>query len=377
MYRHLYIHIPFCRSKCLYCDFYSIPRSEIPWDAFIDAVAREASERGGELLSHPSTVYFGGGTPSLMPAQKAVSLLNRLQQIFGAGAEEVTIELNPDDVTEDYVSTLRDGGFNRFSMGVQCFDDSCLRMMGRRHSASQAVKACQILASKGSNVSIDLIFGLPNQSYEQWKNDVDTAVALKPQHVSCYSLMLEEGTALTRLVDAGKLQPADESLSADMYRYLQEALSNAGYIHYEISNYSLPGYHSRHNSAYWQSRPYLGLGPGAHSYDGNRLRSFNPSDTEGYLNRYTEGKTTSYSIAEEQLTDLDLQHEYLLTRLRTARGISLDNYATLFGNGALDKIRAQIERHLKTGGLIEMPNGRIRIPESEWLTSDSIISSLF
>lgn len=378
MSSHLYIHIPYCSSKCLYCDFYSIPGREIPWGRFLDALTAEATSRAGELSDAPDTIYIGGGTPSLMPPETAATLLSRMRHIFGSGAREITIELNPDNVTAPYIDALLDAGYNRFSMGVQSFHDSCLRLMGRRHSADDARRAFDILASKGSNVSLDLIFGLPQQTWSQWCDDVATTVSLRPQHVSCYALMLEEGTALTRLVDAGRMVTPDEQTSADMYTHLRRALADAGYRHYEISNFALPGFESRHNSAYWRSRPYVGLGPGAHSYDGNRLRTSNPSDVKGYISRYADGQTDAYTPETETLSDTDLRHEYLLTRLRTDRGISLPHFEEMFGTGETDRLVDAIRCRLHTGALVRTADsGRIRIAEDRWLTADNIISDLF
>lgn len=377
MNTHLYIHIPFCRSKCLYCDFYSIPGKTIPWGRFLDAVTAEAEERRPELNEPPETIYVGGGTPSLMPAEIATELLDRMKNIFGGNPSEITIELNPDDVTEEYIVALKETGYNRFSMGVQCFDDKCLRNMGRRHSAEMARNASALLTQLSNNVSLDLIFGLPEQTLEHWKNDVAQAMSLKPHHISCYALMLEEGTPLTRMVESGRISPPDEQLSAEMYAYLQTALKNAGYLHYEISNYALPGYESRHNSSYWKSHPYLGLGPGAHSYDGMSCRRFNPNDTQGYISRYASGNSHAYFIEKENLTSTDIRHEYLLTRLRTSRGISLENYKEFFGRKEFEKLCAGLQPLIDSRVMNVTSEGRIRIADAHWLTADPIIASLF
>lgn len=376
MSAHLYIHIPFCSSKCLYCDFYSVPRRNIPWGRFVEAVAAEARSRADELPSPPDTIYVGGGTPSLMPPEVAAALLRNMLDIFGEGAKEVTIELNPDDVSRDYIESLKRSGYNRFSMGVQSFRDTCLRGMGRRHTAAQALEACKLLTETTDNVSIDLIFGLPGQSWSDWSEDVATAVRLRPQHISCYSLMLEEGTPLTRLVESGRISLPSEDTSAEMYAFLRRSLADAGYNHYEISNFALSEFESRHNSAYWQSRPYLGLGPGAHSYDGLNRRRYNPSDTEGYMRRYAED-AGNYAPAEEVLTACDLRHEYLLTRLRTSRGISLRHYDEMFGEKEMRELRKALSPHLESGAMITADDDRLRIAEERWLTADSIISDLF
>lgn len=377
MSAHLYIHTPFCSSKCLYCDFYSIPGRNADRGRFIDALTAEALSRRDELPSPPDTIYFGGGTPSLWSAGEAAALLERMTDIFGRGASEITIELNPDDVTPDYIDALHEAGYNRFSMGVQCFHDRLLRMMGRRHTAEEARRAFRILADRGSNVSIDLIFGLPGQTPSEWRQDVEEAIAMRPQHISCYALMLEEGTALTRLVESGHLSVPDDRISADMYTTLRVSLAFAGYRHYEISNFALPGFESCHNTAYWLSRPYLGLGPGAHSYDGLRTRRSNPSDVNAYMLRYADGHADAYTPDIEHLTDTDLRHEYLLTRLRTSRGISMQNFANLFGPEATDNLRNILQPHIAAGTIVDAPQSRLRIAEHKWLIADSIISDLF
>lgn len=371
---HLYIHIPFCRSKCLYCDFYSRVRVEVPWERWLTALEAEAVGRRGELSAPPATIYVGGGTPSLMPAEIAVRLCEGMRRIFGASPREVTIELNPDDVTPEYAGALMRAGYNRFSMGVQSFHDNSLRLMGRRHTAAQAVRAFEVLRSAG-NVSLDLIFGLPGQTFEQWRADVAQTIALRPQHVSCYSLMLEEDTPLTRLVDSGRIDVPADDVSEAMYRHLCDALAAAGYRHYEISNFALPGYESAHNSAYWRSHPYLGLGAGAHSYDGASRRSCNPPDIEGYMRRYADG-TGTYAPEQEMLTPQQLRHEYVMTRLRTARGISLRRYAALFGEEAAEALAATVAAMLRDGRLAATADGRVRIPEDRWLAADPIIVDL-
>lgn len=376
MSAHLYIHTPFCRSKCLYCDFYSVPGRQIAWGRFVDALLAEAQERREELPSSPDTIYIGGGTPSLMPLREVERMLDGVREIFGNGAEETTIELNPDDVTAEYVNSLVDYGVNRFSMGVQSFNDDVLRFLRRRHNAEQALKAAQLLIEGGRNVSLDLIFGLPGQSLRQWERDVATAVELRPSHISCYALMLEEGTPLTRMVENGEVEVPDQELSALMYEHLRQALGKAGYEHYEISNYALPGYHSRHNSAYWTGAPYLGLGPGAHSYDGSMMRRFNPADKEGYMKRYADG-IGGYRPVEEVLGVEDLAHEYLLTRLRTARGMNPYKWLEMTPNADRDSCRKALEREIAKGNLTSTEEGRVRIPASLWLTADPVISALF
>lgn len=368
MSSHLYIHIPFCRSKCIYCDFYSLPHTSVSWETFLRALLAEARLRRNELPSPPDTVYVGGGTPSLMPTEIVETLMRGLAELFGGNPEEMTIELNPDNVTADYAAALCRAGFNRFSMGVQSFDDALLRSIGRRHTAAQAIEAYNILRQTADNLSIDLMFGLPGQTFEMWQRDVETAISLNPCHISLYSLMLEDGTAMTRLVDSGKKTLPPQEESERMYLYLCSRLADAGYRHYEISNFALPGYESRHNSAYWNSSPYLGLGPGAHSYDGARRRTANLPDVTAYMqgNRRCD---------VEVLTDDELREEYLMTRLRTCAGISLCEYEGKFGADALRSLKRKME--VQSAAELLVCNGDTAyIPQRHWLVADSIIVSL-
>ena len=277
----LYIHIPFCKRKCIYCDFYSIAGSPDLMGgyagALIDEFDNRKDELGGERIS---TVYLGGGTPSLMPA----GLLSKIVSHIGLdGVEEATIEVNPDDVAMEYVKELADMGFNRVSMGVQSFIDSELRLLNRRHDAKGARNAVDILKRCGiQNISIDLIYGIPGQTLQSWRESIDAALSLDVPHISAYNLTYEEGTRLTMMRDKGRIKEVGDELCVDMFDALSGLLSDAGYEQYEISNFSKPGMYSRHNSSYWNFTPYLGLGASAHSFDG-RKRRYNPSNLREYV----------------------------------------------------------------------------------------------
>lgn len=348
----VYVHIPFCRRRCLYCDFYSVGERLASWPGFVDALLDEAQRRLPEFVSAKSvasqkaggdfTLYIGGGTPSLMPHDEFTRLSRGLLTLYGTPAE-FTLEVNPDDVTREKVSAWRADGVTRVSMGVQSFVDSELRAIGRRHDSQTARRAFQMLRGEFDNISLDLMFGLPGQTVASLEQSVTELIALGPEHVSVYSLMYEERTAITRLRDSGKLSETPEEDSAQMFSLVNESLRGAGYERYEISNYSRPGFRSRHNSLYWQGNPYIGLGPGAHSYNGNRTRLYNLPDIKAWL--------AGAPGQEERLSDEELREEMIMTRLRTAEGLNLGEYGVRFGNGALKSLLKSAAPWLASGEL--------------------------
>lgn len=365
----LYVHVPFCRRKCIYCDFYSVGERLADWESLVRKYLEEFDARRHEIPLPAKTLYLGGGTPSLMPVEALTALVEALtaRRAIGESTTERTIEINPDDVTEDKAVAWQRLGFNRFSIGVQSFDDTLLRTIGRRHDAASARRAVETLQPLG-DVSLDLIFALPEQTVEQWRQTVAEAVALRPQHISAYALMYEEGTPLTRRRDNGTIREADDDTYLAMFSHLCDALTAAGYRQYEISNYALPGHESRHNSAYWDDTPYLGLGPAAHSYDGGRTRRANPADIRRYLKHNFTGKF----YTEETLTDSELAEEYLLTRLRTARGIDLSDFRQRFPALSVEALTKPL--HLP--GLVAIENNRLHLTRAGIMTSDAVILQL-
>ncbi|MDE6022867.1 MAG: radical SAM family heme chaperone HemW [Muribaculaceae bacterium] len=273
----LYIHIAYCRKKCLYCDFFSAGERIADWHRYTDALIAELNERIEEMTCPLQTIYVGGGTPSLIPEDDFNRLIDALRP-FAGNVVEFTIEVNPDDVCQEKLELWKRGGVNRISIGIQSFDNQLLSIVGRQHDAKTANDAYNLARQYFDNISIDLMFGLPGQTVKMWENDVEEAIRLKPKHISAYSLMYEPGTALTALRDKGRLEEIPEEESESMFRILIEKLRNAGYDHYEISNFALPGFRSRHNSSYWLQIPYVGIGPSAHSYDGINSRRSNKSD---------------------------------------------------------------------------------------------------
>ena len=309
----IYIHIPFCKSRCKYCDFFSTThlarRSE-----YVDALLREWDERCNHLAEPVRTIYIGGGTPSTLELPDLQRLLQRLPQT----AVECTIEVNPGDVTLEKARAWRAMGINRISMGVQSFDDMLLQLIGRRHTAEQARRAVAMAQEAGfDNISIDLMYALPSETMQQWQHDVAEALRLGVQHISSYGLIYEEGTVLMTLLEHGVVEAVDEDTEMQMYDYLVDTLEQHGYVHYEVSNFALPGRESKHNSSYWFDTPYLGLGAGAHSYDGEQ-RQWNVSELDAYIEQAEAG---AWQSEVETLTEEQRHTERVMLGLRTNRGV--------------------------------------------------------
>ena len=282
----IYIHIPFCASRCIYCGFYSTTGLELR-QKYVDVVCKEMTMR--EVSSPIETIYFGGGTPSQLTPEQLRQLFLYINKVYAPHVTEVTIEMNPDDVTPEYAETLSQLGVNRVSMGAQTFNDERLRFLRRRHSSSQVYDAVRILREAGiCNISIDLMYGFPDETLDDFRRDIDAALALDVEHISAYCLMIEEGTALHRM----GVEAADEETERAMYEMLIDCLTAAGYEHYEISNFARPGYRSQHNSSYWNDTPYIGLGAAAHSYDGH-CRSWNIADIRAYIAAIERGELPS------------------------------------------------------------------------------------
>ena len=344
---------------------------------FSQALSKEIVARADEITDEVNTLYIGGGTPSVLPLSVFENLLQSLKEHgHGGPFDEFTVEVNPEDIVqkgEAYVEGLLELGVNRVSMGVQSFDDGILRWMNRRHDAQTARRAYQVLENCGvSNISIDLIFGLSQLSDSQWNETLDKALSISskgslPQHISSYQLSVEPGSALAQLVERGQWSEAAEDLCSRQYDMLCERLRQAGYHHYEISNFALPGFEAVHNSAYWKHSPYIGLGPGAHSFKSD-VRQWN----EGNIGLYLKAaETGDFSIVQgcEELTQEQLIMEHIMLGLRTSEGVKED-----FLRANCDK--SQLEEALRCGNLIMEKDGRIRIPESRFFISDSIISSI-
>ena len=371
----VYVHIPFCASRCSYCDFFSTLQLEQTGADYVEAVIAEALLRREELHGETvRTLYLGGGTPSQLPLPLLSRLAAGLGECFDlSGVEEFTVEANPDDVTAAWCEALPPLGVNRVSMGVQTFEDDILRLIGRRHTSSQVVDAVARLRDTGiDNISIDLIYGLPGQTIASWTDSVERALALTPQHISAYGLTYEEGTRLWWQRERGEVTEVPEEQCLEMYRILVQSLQRAGYGHYEISNFALPGYQSRHNSSYWNDTPYLGLGAAAHSYDG-KVRRYNPHDLQVYIDKVMAGET---ACEQEELTRWERYDERVMLGLRTSQGVDADKLRKDFGNEAWRHFVKMAQGHITAGNLSVSDNGRYVLTRDGIMLSDSIIRDL-
>ena len=371
----LYIHIPFCKSRCTYCAFYSTTAEQMK-QAYVDAVCREMELRnaiyekeGKNVGKTIATVYLGGGTPSQLSPTQLQQLFDTIARHYDVSDDaEITIECNPDDVTEAFAELLRSLPVNRVSMGAQTFDDDRLQFIHRRHTSEQVTTAIQRLRKKGiHNISIDLMYGFPDETLEEWEYDIQQALALNVEHISAYALTYEEGTPLYRLQEEGKVKEIDEERSLAMYDRLIDRLQEAGYEHYEISNFARKGWRSRHNSSYWQLVPYIGIGAAAHSYDGRR-RQWNIADINSYINHIQQGIVP----AEGELLDKDSRYnDHVMLALRTCEGLDL---STLDSDE-----RSYCEETAKKfvlDGLLVKTDNHLRLSRKGLFVSDMIMSEL-
>lgn len=332
----LYIHIPFCKKRCLYCDFFSTTLLE-KREEYVQALIREWNQRKDEAGEPIQTIYIGGGTPSTLSIKSVIAINHVTHSYLTA---EYTIEVNPGDVTKEYLEGLRSLGVNRLSMGVQSFQDELLQLIGRRHTAQQAIEAVKTAQEAGfENVSIDLMYALPTQTMDQWKADIETALSLGVQHISSYGLMYEEGTVLTKMLENGQIEAIDEDTENAMYDALCARLKEAGFVHYEVSNFALPGFEAQHNRRYWDHTPYIGLGAGAHSLVG-RVRSWNENNIDAYI-------AGTYQRESETLTDDEWYNEQMMLGLRTNRGV------------AKSLLRKDISQLIQNGLLRETEEGQV------------------
>ena len=373
----LYLHVPFCSSKCSYCAFYSVTNNQLKQD-YIEAICKELYLRkqffkdihlkNNQFKPLVNTVYFGGGTPSCLDEYAFEKIFNAIYDCFGNSFEEVTIECNPDDITLSYAKILKKYA-NRISLGIQTFNNDQLKLINRRHNAEEAIRAVDIIKEVGiSNISIDLIFGFPKETLTDWLFDIDQAIKLNVQHVSAYSLMFEEGTKLYHLLKKKKIEQISEELSVEMYDVLIDKLSEAGLAQYEISNFAKPGFESRHNSSYWNETPYLGVGPSAHSY--NLLtRSWNVSNVSQYI------KSISKDILpfeEELIDDITRYNDLVTTALRTKKGILLNSLQGDFSRYILE----QSSGFIKEGMIMKTTDNRLVLTRKGYYISDAIMAEL-
>lgn len=369
----IYIHIPFCKRRCIYCDFFSTTASEKK-NEYIKAVCKEIAERKDYLENETiNTIYFGGGTPSQLEKNDFTDIFKTIYENYCVNPQaEITIETNPDDLTEEYVRMLSTLPFNRLSMGIQTFNDDILSLLKRRHNAQQAIDAFRRCRNAGfTNISIDLMYGLPGESIETWNSDLDTAISLMPEHISAYHLIYEEGTVLYKLKEENKVSEADEELSNKLFETLISRLKESGYEHYEISNFCLPGMYSKHNSSYWTGIKYLGCGPSAHSYNG-RSRQWNISSLEEYI----KGINCSTDISEiEELDIYTRYNDFVITTIRTTWGMPLNKLKAEFGNKLYEYCLKMAHPHINQGTL-EIKNDTLKLTPNGIFISDGIMSDM-
>lgn len=373
----LYVHIPFCATRCSYCGFYSTTKLDLQ-DRYVDSLCREIALRKEYLSSYSTdskaantiirTIYIGGGTPSQLSRYSLEKLFHAIDTYLECSPEEVTMEVNPDDVTNDLAETISALHINRVSMGAQTFDDNRLKFLNRRHKSFQVERAIDILHEHGvGNISIDLMFGFPGQTCDSWKEDVIRAISLDIQHISAYSLMYEEGTKLYRMLKENMIKEIDEEVSLNMYNELINILCDAGYEHYEISNFAKKGYRALHNSSYWHDIPYLGIGAAAHSYN-IKSRQWNVSD----INKYIE--SISHDTVPFTFESIDADTHYndiVTTELRTSEGIDLSRLADKY----VQYIVKQAARHV-TDKTVDINDGHLKLTREGLYISDMIMSDL-
>ena len=369
----IYIHIPFCKRRCIYCDFFSTTRSEEK-PAYIHALCQELEMRKDYLEGEEiETIYLGGGTPSQLSEDELKEIFTYIYKVYSVSPDaEITLEANPDDLTPEYVAMLRQLPINRISMGIQTFQEETLKLLHRRHTAQQAIEAFKRCRKAGfQNISIDLMYGLPGETLDTWKEDLQQAIALHPEHISAYHLIYEEGTALWKLREQHQVEEADEDLSLTLFSTLIDELTTAGYQHYEISNFCLPGLHSRHNSSYWTGKKYLGCGPSAHSFNGCS-RQWNVASLEKYIRDILKGKP------DFEIEELDLYtryNDFVITSIRTCWGMSLSRLRSEYGEELYCYCLRMAKPHLDEG-VLEISDDVLKLTRKGIFISDGIMSDL-
>ncbi|MEI2758404.1 MAG: radical SAM family heme chaperone HemW [Bacteroidia bacterium] len=367
----VYIHIPFCRKACTYCDFHFSTQIKNK-SAFVEALLREIVLQAGYIDEPVTTIYFGGGTPSLLTGVEIDCIIEKLNSVFKLDVKEITLEANPDNLTTAYLKELQKTAVNRLSVGVQSFEEHRLQWMNRSHNAQQAVTAIENAMQMGFNVSADLIFALPEMSTDEWQKQLQKMIGLRPQHISAYSLTLEERTVYHHQVAKKKIRELDDVISEEQFLLAHQQLSNAGYHHYEISNYASTGHVAIHNSSYWKSEVYLGLGPSAHSFNG-KTRKWNISNNTAYIKSVNKGVIPFES---EMLTEADRYNEFVMTGLRTAIGINRKLWDELVPVMYKADLLTEMNELISQKFLVH-DGSRIFIPFQHWYKADQLISKLF
>ncbi len=369
----IYIHFPFCRKACHYCNFHFSTQLRYQGE-ILQAIEKEIQLRISEIPQPLESIYFGGGSPSIIAPKSLYKIIKTVKKNFKFNDNiEITIEVNPDDVSLEYLEELLSVGINRLSIGVQSFFDSELEMMNRVHNASQAVQTIEWTAKLFDNFSVDLIYGVPSSNLLTWQKNLNQALSFNIPHLSTYALTVESKTILAHQLKNNEIQLLDDEWVKSQYDWMIIRLEEAGYENYEFSNFSKPGFNSVNNSNYWRGKPYLGIGPSAHSFDGKRKRSWNPCNNVKYLKSIQQGNLPS---SFEELTTNELFNEYLMTALRTSMGVSLQKINDKFGEHYIRYLEKQVENHLMSQRLF-WDGDTLKVSKNAKFLTDGIASDLF
>ncbi|MEX2597061.1 MAG: radical SAM family heme chaperone HemW [Salibacteraceae bacterium] len=368
----IYIHIPFCKQACSYCDFHFSTNQALR-QALVDALCKEITLRKSELNTRVETIYFGGGSPSILNNRELSQIFEALQNAFDLShAKEITLESNPDDHSQEKLELWKSLGINRLSIGIQSFINRDLKLMNRAHNAKEAVSCIEKAKSAGfHSMSIDLIYGIPGQSLEEWQQNIDQAIALSPEHISAYCLTIEAKTALDHQIKQNIIaEKSDEQIEAE-YLFLHHKLTKAGFNHYEISNFCKPGKEAMHNSNYWNGKPYLGIGPAAHSFDGNVKRSWNIANNPKYIKALKSGALYSES---ETLSSTDRFNEEMMTGLRHHLGFDYSKYNSVLQKGLLNNLDQMPGEWRR---MLSHEKELLKLDPEHWLLTDLFLKHMF
>lgn len=371
----IYLHIPFCKQKCSYCNFHFSTSFNLKAEMLL-AIKKEIGLRHHELENKSlKSLYFGGGTPSVLSVDEIKSLIDEFQKYFSFDENiEITLESNPDDLNKNFLKELSQTEINRLSIGTQSFFDEDLKLMNRAHNASEAESSIKRAQDFGlENISIDLIYGSPTSNFEIWKQNLNKTIELQVPHVSSYALTVEPKTALEKWIENGKVSPPEEAEQNQEFYYMSDFLKDNGFDHYEISNFGKPEFHSKHNSAYWKSEPYLGIGPSAHSYNGNLERSWNVANNPLYIKNINQNIIPKET---EILSEKDRFNEMMMIGLRTIWGVDLNKISQNFSPEIIDYFNKEIKPKLESE-ILKIENNHLLIPERHWFLADGIASDLF
>ena len=370
---NIYIHYPFCKKACHYCNFHFSTNLKNQ-SVVLEGILKEIELRSSEMKSPIESIYFGGGSPSIIESDFIEKILNKIFKKYNVKKDlEITLELNPDDFSRDYLTEIKVIGVNRISLGVQSFDQFDMKLLNRNHSPIQSIKALDCISNLYENFSIDLIYGIPYSSIEKWKNNLKIALKYNPPHLSCYSLTLETNTALHYKVNSGKIKLLDEKLVKKQYNYLVEKLEEKGYRNYEFSSFAIPGHYAINNSNYWNGKPYIGIGPSAHSYNGKSIRSWNISNNIKYVKAIMDNKLP---LKKERLNKNDLYNEFIMTGLRKEEGVSLKKVRSLFGIRYKEYLKKQLNKHVSNNNIV-FNGDLIKISKKARFLTDGLSSDLF